>query len=155
MFFGGGCSIWFAQYAYHFEGAKFFFAVTLKILKSISRVNHCCNSLLDQHIKSVGFLSIFQVCTATFKSSVVIVVCLRSLFCCKVNPHPNLKSLADQKTGFPQELPCIQCCQSSILTSFPVLASGKHPHGMLLPPSCFTVGMVFLEWWKVLGLHHI
>jgi hypothetical protein len=32
----------------------------------------------------------------------------------------------------------------SILTSFPVPADEKHPHSMMLPPPCFTVGMMFL-----------
>jgi hypothetical protein len=30
----------------------------------------------------------------------------------------------------------------SILTSLPVPAAEKHPHSMILPPPCFTVGMV-------------
>ena len=30
----------------------------------------------------------------------------------------------------------------SILTSLPVTAADKHTHSMMLPPPCFTVGMV-------------
>ena len=30
----------------------------------------------------------------------------------------------------------------SILTSLPVPAAEKHPHSIMLPPPCFTVGMV-------------
>ena len=30
----------------------------------------------------------------------------------------------------------------STLTSLPVPAAEKHPHSMMLPPPCFTVGMV-------------
>lgn len=36
---------------------------------------------------------------------------------------------------------------SSTLTSFK-----QHPHSMMLPPPCFTVGVVFLGLWEVLGL---
>ena len=36
---------------------------------------------------------------------------------------------------------------SSILTSLPVPAADKHPHSMMLPLSCFTVGMVLARWW--------
>ena len=38
-----------------------------------------------------------------------------------------------------------------ILTSLPVPATEKHPHSMMLPPPCFTVGMVpgFLQTWHL------
>ena len=38
---------------------------------------------------------------------------------------------------------------SSILTSLPVPAAEKHPYGMMLPPPCFTIGIVqgFLQTW--------
>ena len=39
---------------------------------------------------------------------------------------------------------------SSILTSLPVLSTEKHPHSMMLPPPCFTIGMVLAGWWAVL-----
>ena len=37
-----------------------------------------------------------------------------------------------------------------ILTSLPVPTAEKHPHSMMLPPPCFTVGMVpgFLQKWR-------
>ena len=41
----------------------------------------------------------------------------------------------------------------SILTSLQVPAAEKHPHSMMLPPPCFTVGMVLNGWWAVLGFH--
>lgn len=34
----------------------------------------------------------------------------------------------------------------SILTRAPVPSEEKHPHGMILPAPCFTVGLVFFEW---------
>ena len=40
----------------------------------------------------------------------------------------------------------------SILTSLPVPAADKHPHSMMLPPPCFTVGMVLARWWAVPGV---
>ena len=39
----------------------------------------------------------------------------------------------------------------SILTSLPVPAAEQHPHSMMLPPPCFTVGMVLAWWWAVPG----
>lgn len=42
----------------------------------------------------------------------------------------------------------------SILTRCPVPAEEEHPHCMRLPPPHFTVGMVFVKVWAVLGLHH-
>lgn len=35
------------------------------------------------------------------------------------------------------------------LTSLPVLAAEKHSHSVIVPPSCFTVGMGFARWWHV------
>ena len=37
----------------------------------------------------------------------------------------------------------------STQTSFPVPAEEKHPHSMMLPPPCFTVGMVCSGWCAV------
>ena len=39
----------------------------------------------------------------------------------------------------------------SILTSLPVPAAEKHPHSMMLPPPCITVGMApcFLQMWRL------
>ena len=37
----------------------------------------------------------------------------------------------------------------AILTSLPVPAAEKHSHSMMLPPPCFTVGMVLTWWWVV------
>ena len=36
---------------------------------------------------------------------------------------------------------CIWLHSSSILTSLPVPAAEKHPHSMMQPPPCFTVGI--------------
>ena len=37
---------------------------------------------------------------------------------------------------------------------YPVPAEEKHPHNIMLPPPYFTVGMVFVEEWIVLGFRH-
>ncbi len=42
----------------------------------------------------------------------------------------------------------------SIATSRPVPAAEKHPHSMMLPPPCFTVGTVLDRWWAVPGFLH-
>ena len=39
----------------------------------------------------------------------------------------------------------------SLFTSVPVPVAEKHPHRMMLPPPCFTVGMVLDGWWAVPG----
>ena len=70
-------------------------------------------------------------------SSVALAGCLGSLSCWKVNLRPSLKSLEDWNR-FPQEFPCISAIH--------------HSFGTMLPPPCFTVGMVFSGWWEVLGL---
>ena len=83
-------------------------------------------------------------------SSVALAVCLRSLSCWKLNLCPSLKSLEDWNR-FPSRISPYLAPS----TSFPVPADEKHPYSMMLPPPCFTVGMVFLGWWEVLGLRQI
>ena len=39
----------------------------------------------------------------------------------------------------------------STLTSPQVPAAKKHPHSMMLPPPCFTIGIVLCRWWAVPG----
>ena len=58
-----------------------------------------------------------------------------------------------QKQVSPKNFPIFSAIIPSILTSFPVPDNEKHPHSMMLPPPCFTVGMRFLGWWEVLDLH--
>ena len=43
---------------------------------------------------------------------------------------------------FFKDISAFGCILSSILTSLPVPATEMHPHGMMLPPPCFIVGMV-------------
>ena len=88
-----------------------------------------------------------------YHSSVALAVCFGSLFCWKVNLCSCLKSQADWQRF---------CSRISLLlapsffpwtwTSFLFPATEKHPHSMMLPTNQH-VGMVFLGWWKVLGLH--
>ncbi len=67
-------------------------------------------------------------------SFVILAVCLGSLSCWKVNLRPSLRSWA--------------------LWRSPVPAAEKHPHSMMLPPPCFTVGTVLDRWWAVPGFLH-
>ncbi len=57
--------------------------------------------------------------------------------------------------GFRPGYPCtwphssfLDCNQSSCPCSW------KHPHSMMLPPPCFTVGTVLDRWWAVPGFLH-
>ena len=71
-------------------------------------------------------------------SIVALAVCLGSLSCWKV-----ISSLL-QTNRFSSKI-VLYLAPSifpSTLTSFPVPAEEKHPHHMMLPPPCFTVGMV-------------
>ena len=68
-------------------------------------------------------------------------VCLGSLSCWKLNLRPSLAlwSMFSSRISLYFALFFF----ALILTSFPVPAAEKHPHSMmLLPPPCFTVGMV-------------
>ena len=77
-------------------------------------------------------------------STVTLAVCLGSLSCWKVNLRPSLKSLEDWNR-FPSRISLYLAPSiiHSIVISFPVPADDKHPQIMMLPPACFTVGMVF------------
>ena len=70
-------------------------------------------------------------------SCIVLAVCLGS--CWKVNLRHSLRSWA------------LLFIFPSILSSLPVPATEKHPHSMMLPQLCFTVGMVpgFLQMWHL------
>ena len=84
--------------------------------------------------------------TGREQDPVTLTVCLGSLTCWKVKHQPCLKSFADSYRFSskivlylaPSIFPLTQ-------TSFPVPAEEKHPHSMMLPPPCFTVGMVFFR----------
>ena len=86
--------------------------------------------------------------------SVAVSVCLGSLSCQKVNLRPRLKSLEDWNR-FPSRIFLYLALSiiPSILTSFLVPVDENHPHSIMLPLTCFTVGMVFSGWCEVLGLH--
>ena len=68
---------------------------------------------------------------------VVLAVCLGSLSCWKVKRRPTLSAV---EQVFIKDFALF--IFPSILTSLPVPATEKHPHNMMLPPLCFTVGMV-------------
>ena len=85
-------------------------------------------------------------------SCVVLAVCLGSLSCWKWNLHPNLRSwVLWIRFSSRISLYFALLIFPSILTSLPVPAAEKHPHKMMLPPPCFTIGMVpgFLQKWHL------
>ncbi len=83
-------------------------------------------------------------------SFVILAVCLGSLSCWKVNLRPSLRSWALWRRFSSR----ISLYLPSIATSRPVPAAEKHPHSMMLPPPCFTVGTVLDRWWAVPGFLH-
>ena len=85
-------------------------------------------------------------------SGAVLAVCLGLLSCWKVNFHPSLSSwVFCIKFSSRISLYFAAFIFSSILTSLPVPAAEKHPHSMMLTPTCFTIGMVpgFLQTWHL------
>ncbi len=88
-------------------------------------------------------------------SFVILAVCLGSLSCWKVNLRPSLRSWALWRRFSSRiSLYLTAFIFPSIVTSRPVPAAEKHPHSMMLPPPCFTVGTVLDRWWAVPGFLH-
>ncbi len=82
-------------------------------------------------------------------------VCLGSSSCWKVNLRPSLRSWALWRRFSSRiSLYLAAFIFPSIATSRPVPAAEKHPHSMMLPPPCFTVGTVLDRWWAVPGFLH-
>ena len=82
----------------------------------------------------------------------ILAVCFGSLPCWKKNRRPNLRSRALWSRFLSRiSLYIAAFIFPSILTSLSVPAAEKHPHSMMLPPPCFTVGMVLAWWWAVPG----
>ncbi len=89
------------------------------------------------------------------QSFVILAVCLGSLSCWKVNLRPSLRSWALWRRFLSRiSLYLAAFIFPSIATSRPVPAAEKHPHSMMLPPPCFTVGTVLDRWWAVPGFLH-
>ncbi len=88
-------------------------------------------------------------------SFVILAVCLGSLSCWKVNLRPSLRSWALWRRFSSRiSLYLAAFIFPSIATGRPVPAAEKHPHSMMLPPPCFTVGTVLDRWWAVPGFLH-
>jgi hypothetical protein len=83
---------------------------------------------------------------------VVLAVGFASLCCWKVILHPSLWSWALwNRFSSKISLYFAPFIFPLIPSSLPVLAADKHPHSMMLPPPCFTVGMVsgLLQTWRL------
>ncbi len=88
-------------------------------------------------------------------SFVILAVCLGSLSCWKVNLRPSLRSwVLWRRFSSRISLYLAAFIFPSIATSRPVPAAENHPHSMMLPPPCFTVGTVLDRWWAVPGFLH-
>ena len=81
----------------------------------------------------------------------ILALCLGSLPCWKMNRRPSLRSRALWSRFSARMSLYIAAIFPSILTSLPVPGTEKHPHSMMLPPPCFTVGMVLPWWWAMPG----
>ena len=83
-------------------------------------------------------------------SFVILAVCLGSLSCWKVNLWPSLRSRALWKRFSSR----ISLYLAAFIFPSIVPAAEQHPHSMMLPPPCFTVGIVLGRWWAVPGFLH-
>ncbi len=72
---------------------------------------------------------------------------LRVIVLLEVNLRPSLRSWALWRVSSRIYLYLAAFIFPSIATSRPVPAAEKHPHSMMLPPPCFTVGTVLDRWW--------
>jgi len=89
------------------------------------------------------------ICFLQSHSLVILAVCFGLLSCWKTQPRPIFNVITEGRRLFPKIsqymatviLSLIQC-------SRPVPCAEKHPQSMMLPPLCFTVGMVFLGWYS-------
>jgi hypothetical protein len=67
---------------------------------------------------------------------------LRVVVLLEGEPLPQSEVLSALEQVFIKDLcTLLRSAFPSILTSLPVTAAEKHPHSMMLPPPCFTVGM--------------
>ena len=93
-----------------------------------------------------------ETCPEATPCSIVFDVYLGSLSCWKVNLRPSLRSWVLWSRFSPRiSLYNVPFIFPSILTSLTVPAAEKHPHSVMLPPPCFTVGMVpgSLHMWRL------
>ena len=81
----------------------------------------------------------------------ILAVCLGSLSCWKMNLTPVWSRALWSRFSSRMSLYTAAFILPSIRTSLPVPAAEQHPHSMMLPPPCFTVGMVLAWWWAVPG----
>ena len=85
-------------------------------------------------------------------SFVFLALCLESLSCWAMNLYPSLRSRALwSRFSSRMSLYIAAFIFPSILTSLQVPATEKHHRSMMLPPPCFTAGIVLARWWTVPG----
>ncbi len=78
---------------------------------------------------------------------------LRVIVLLEGKPSAQSEVLSTLEKVFVQDIPVLSSFPS-IATSRPLPAAEKHPHSMMLPPPCFTVGTVLDRWWAVPGFLH-
>ena len=135
-----------------------------------SSLRHLSSSIrLDGKRRCTAIFRSLQRCSIGFKSGLwlghsrtftqlswshsfdILAVCLGSLSCWKINRSPSLRSRALWSRLSSRMSLYIAAFIFPSLTSLPVPAAEKHPHSMMLPPPCFTVGMVLAWCWAVPG----
>ena len=67
---------------------------------------------------------------------------LRVIVLLEGEPSAQSEVLSTMERVSVQDIPVLGRIHLSLATSRPVPAAEKHPHSMMLPPPCFTVGTV-------------
>jgi len=89
------------------------------------------------------------ICFLQRHSLVILAVCFGSLSCWKTQPRPIFNALTEGRRLFPKISQYMaQVILSLIQCSRPVPCVETHPKSMMLPPPCFTVGMMLLGWYS-------
>ena len=134
-----------------------FFSADPQKLCQVRRERRCTDIFSSFHWFSMGFksglwlghsLSFIEL--SSNRSLVIVAVCLGTDLCGTVNRQPSWRSWALwSRFSSRMSLYNARFIFPTIKTRPPLPADEIHPQSMVLPPPCFTVGMVFARWWAL------